>query len=87
MTHEEIVDTLIRFMTDGQNVQIARACAINPASRLIEDGVIDSLGLFSLISFVEETFGIAVDDDDVVGDIFGTIDALASYVLRKHPAN
>lgn len=50
---------------------------------LIENGVIDSLGIFQLVSFVQEEFAVTVGDDELVAEHFGTIDGLARLVEGK----
>ena len=50
---------------------------------LIEGGIIDSLGVLSLVGFLEETFGIAVADDDMIPENLDSIRALTTFVRRK----
>jgi acyl carrier protein len=50
---------------------------------LMSVGLIDSLGVEQMIAFVEETFGITFDDDDVVPENLASIDALAAFIDRK----
>jgi acyl carrier protein len=50
---------------------------------LLDAGVIDSTGVMEVVSFLEETFGIAVDDDDLVADNLDSVDRLAAFVARK----
>ncbi|NJN55428.1 MAG: acyl carrier protein [Anaerolineae bacterium] len=50
---------------------------------LLEAGVVDSLGVVELVSFVEEKFGITVPDDDIVPDNFDSVDNLAAYIARR----
>ena len=47
---------------------------------LIQTGVIDSLGIFLLIGYLEEQFQIKVEPQDVVLENFETIDAIVSLV-------
>jgi acyl carrier protein len=49
----------------------------------LEHGIVDSTGVLELVLFVEDTFGIEVDDDDVVPANFDSVAALAAYVARK----
>lgn len=49
----------------------------------LQTGIVDSLGILDLVSFVEERFGIEVDDDEVVPDNFDSVQQLSSYVRRK----
>lgn len=50
---------------------------------LIENSVVDSLGLFTLVSFVEQQFGVQVGDEELVPENFGTIGAIAGLVEKK----
>jgi acyl carrier protein len=47
---------------------------------LLEEKILDSLGMLELITFVEATFNIEVPDEDIVPDHFGTIEKLARYI-------
>jgi acyl carrier protein len=49
----------------------------------LEHGVVDSTGVLELVLFVEEAFGIEVDDDDVIPANFDSVAALAAYVARQ----
>ena len=58
------------------------------ADKLSKDGsllgdVIDSMGVLNLVSFLQERFGITVEDDEVVPSNLDTIDNLVAYVARK----
>ena len=44
---------------------------------------LDSMAVVSLITGLEERFGITVDDDDINGDTFATVGALADFVGGK----
>lgn len=49
---------------------------------LIEREVIDSMGLFRLVTFLEES-GIEVADDDLVPDNFASLDAITALAARS----
>jgi acyl carrier protein len=46
-------------------------------------GVIDSLGLMQLISFIEEEFSVTVDDAEVTADNFRTVADIERLVNQK----
>jgi acyl carrier protein len=50
---------------------------------LLEKGIIDSVKMIELISFLEEKYGIKVDDDDLYPENFDTIAAIENYVKNK----
>ena len=50
---------------------------------LIEEEILDSLGIFSLVSFIEERFGVTIDEEEVTIDNFETLDAICALVDSK----
>ena len=50
---------------------------------LLERQVIDSLGMITLISLLEDEFDVDIDDGDVVPGNFGTIKDIAGLVESK----
>jgi len=44
---------------------------------------LDSMAVVSLITTLEERFGIAIDDDDIDGATFATVGSLADFVTAK----
>jgi acyl carrier protein len=53
---------------------------------LIENHVIDSMGLLRLVAWLESTYGISVQDQEVVPANFGTIAQIAVLVASKRQA-
>lgn len=53
---------------------------------LIQAGIIDSLGIFLLIAFLEEKLGVKVDPEDVVIENFDNVDAITALVESKRTA-
>jgi acyl carrier protein len=49
----------------------------------LEEGIVDSIGVLELVTFVEEQFSITVDDMEVTPDNFDSVTKLASYIRRK----
>jgi acyl carrier protein len=52
---------------------------------LIENHVIDSMGLLRLVAWLEATFAVEIADVEVVPANFGTIDAIVSLLEGKAP--
>lgn len=46
-------------------------------------GVIDSVGLMSLITFIEERFNVEIDDEELTSTHFGTVSNIAALVDQK----
>jgi acyl carrier protein len=49
----------------------------------LEEGILDSTGVLQLISFMEETYGIKVEDEEVVPDNLDSINKVVAYLCRK----
>ncbi len=49
----------------------------------LEEGIVDSTGVLELVMFVEETFGISVDDAEILPENFDSVEKLTAYVRQK----
>jgi acyl carrier protein len=74
----QVMEQIRQFITE--NFPKARQGSLQEDDRLIEKGIIDSLGLLSLIDYLESTFQIKVSDLDVTEDKFGSIRTISKYV-------
>jgi len=48
--------------------------------------ILDSTGFIELITFLEETFGIKVDDDEMVPENLDSLNNIENFLRRKKPA-
>jgi acyl carrier protein len=51
---------------------------------LLEKGVIDSAGIFQVVSFVETEFGVEIANEELVPEHFGTLGGISRLVESKH---
>ncbi|MBN1348935.1 acyl carrier protein [candidate division KSB1 bacterium] len=49
----------------------------------LNSGIIDSTGFLELISFLEDTFKIQIEDDELIPENLDSIDRLNKFVLKK----
>ena len=56
---------------------------ISDDDSLLHDGLIDSMGTLDVVMFLEESFQIELDDEDLVMDNFASINSLAEFVHSK----
>ena len=54
----------------------------NQAS-FLEEGIIDSMGVMDLVTFVGSNFGVQVEPADVTPDNFDSVSKLADFIRRK----
>ena len=60
--------------------------AVADQDSLIKKGIVDSTGILELISYLEETFGISVAEEEMVPTNFDSVDAITAFLSRKLPA-
>lgn len=52
-------------------------------SLFFKEGLLDSMGFITLITFIEDEFEFPTSDADLIEDNFESINAITSYILRK----
>ncbi len=57
--------------------------ALNDADSFLEKGIIDSTGILELIYFMEDEFGIKVQDEEMIPENLDSVDNLIAFVARK----
>jgi acyl carrier protein len=57
--------------------------APDPEMNLLGEGVIDSMGVMQIVSFIEETFSVAVEDDDISPANFRSLRTISELVQSK----
>ena len=57
--------------------------ALKNDESLLEKGIIDSVGLLHLLTFIEEQFNIQIPDEEVVPENFETLNRIANFIRKK----
>jgi acyl carrier protein len=65
------------------NFYVAEPAALEDRTSLLEHGIIDSTGVLEIIVFLENTFGISVDDSELLPENLDSIERIAAFVERK----
>lgn len=50
---------------------------------LTKNGVIDSMGIFRLVAFLEDTFNVRIGDEEITHDNLESVDAIERLVISK----
>lgn len=77
-----VTESLRRFLFANFLVSVTDT-ELDDGASLLEAGIIDSTGILEVVAFLEEAFGIVVDDAEITPENFDSIDRLACYVGRK----
>jgi len=52
---------------------------------IFKEGYFDSMGFITLITFLEDEFGVKTEDKDFIEENFESVNAITSYVNQKMP--
>ena len=76
------IDKIRRFILD--KIALGRGVTtLADEESLVERGVIDSLGIFQLVSFLEDAFGVHIGDEEILLENFSTIADIDHFVRAK----
>jgi len=81
---DPILDVIINWL-NGSMTRPA-ACQVERDTQLIEQGVLDSIEILNLVSFIEERFSVFLPIEEFVPENFQTPETIASLVERLGPA-
>lgn len=57
---------------------------INDTDLLIDQGIIDSMGIIVLLEFLEKKFAVTIEGDELLPENFATLEAISSLVDKKN---
>lgn len=57
--------------------------ALQDGDSFLAEGIIDSTGVLEIMLFIEETFDIKVEDDEMLPENLDSIDNLVAFIQRK----
>ena len=79
---EQIKQQVRAYMLDNF-ILVGASSEFQDGDSFIEHHICDSTGFLELIGFIEESFGIRVEDEEMVPENLDSLDGIASYVLKK----
>jgi acyl carrier protein len=79
--NSDIQTTLSQYIASEILKQPKRIIA--PEEKLISNGVIDSFHLVDMALFVEDTFGVHIDDTELNADTFDTLAQLVAFIEQR----
>jgi acyl carrier protein len=82
------------FMTDNdlkanvrsfivENFLFGEANGLANDTSFLEEGIIDSTGVLELIEFLESSFDVQLDDDEIIPENLDSIEHVANFLQRK----
>ena len=77
----ELKEQIRTFLTS--NYYVTDLAALDDDASLLDRGIVDSTGMLDIILFIEETFDIKVEHNEMLPDNLDSINRIANFVTRK----
>ncbi len=81
MTNDELKTRLAEYLAKDILKQPGRT--IQPEEALLSSGLIDSFHLVDLALYVEDNFGVHIDDSELNASTFDSLDQLAGLIQSR----
>lgn len=56
---------------------------IDSEQSLLQAGIVDSTGILEIVTFLEEKFGVIIDDSELIPDNLDSITRISNFLNRK----
>lgn len=66
-----------------ENFMLGNDSGFDVGESLLESGIIDSTGIMHVVAFLEERFGITIEDDDMVADNLESVLRMTRFVENR----
>jgi acyl carrier protein len=80
---EKQIDLTLRNFVIENFLYGDRNASLDNNDSFLEKGIVDSTGVLELVSYLEESFGVKVEDEEIIPDNFDSIATLTRYIERK----
>lgn len=77
----DIKEQVRAFVTS--NFYVADPTSLEDGASLLDHGIIDSTGVLEVISFIEENFGLTVEDSEMLPENLDSIERIAKFISGK----
>lgn len=78
---EEIITKLTNYITS--EILKRPGSTLRRDEALISSGIVDSFSLINISLFVEDTFGVRIEDTELNADTFDTLEQLAELIRSR----
>lgn len=80
------IQAKVRGFIQDNFIMGAKAAEFGPGDSFLDLHLIDSTGFLELITYLEETFGIVVKDEEMLPENLDSLQAIDAYLARKQTA-
>ena len=76
-------DAIIRDYISRELVRDQRLLPLENSTPLLDSGILDSLSLLRLVVFIQDQYGIVLDNLDLVPEHFASVDAICTFIRSR----
>jgi len=76
-----VIEAVRRFLVEQEYIK--RDELIDESESMLERGMIDSVGVLNLVTFLEDRYKIEIEDDDLMPENFDSLAAINNYVRNQ----
>ena len=69
-----------------ERVPKSRKEGLTNSAQLLSGGLLDSLGVLDVVTILEQTFDLTVDDEELVPEHFESIESISVFIKKKSSA-
>jgi acyl carrier protein len=82
MNEQTVLEQARNFVVENF-MYMRKVKTIGDGESLLRTGVISSLGMMEVVEWVESTFGVSVDPEEITEQNFDTLQGIARFVMSK----
>ncbi len=82
MTESEILAAMRHFIQENF-LYMKPGVVLSDDDSLLKKGVVDSMGVLEVMSFLEETFDVTPSNEEITEANLGTLNAITHFVAAK----
>jgi 2-hydroxymuconate-semialdehyde hydrolase len=79
------VETVINDYISQELVQDPALLPLADETPLLDSGILDSLKLLRLVVFLDQRFGITMDEADLLPENFASVNTICAYLRTREP--
>ncbi len=77
----QITETVRQFIVE--NFLFGNDSELADNTSFMDEGIIDSTGVLELVTFIEETFLISIEDNELITENLDSIQNVVTFIMRK----
>lgn len=82
MNSRQVIDQAREYVIENY-MYMRKEQSLEDDESLLRTGIIDSLGIMELVGWIEETFGVTIDPEEITEQNFDTLTGIARFVASK----